>query len=320
MIPRAPSIFLVLTMLLVVSGCTTQPGSTATHQSDTSSDLPAGPFNGLTNQSSTEVARLQVANSILISKCMRRRSFTYHAVRPPMPVDEAATRSAYDLLSVSTASKQGYGIADNAFISQADASIGSSSQSTSTRPEYIRALTGTAGHKVTIRLIGGSKVSFDANGCVTVAINELYGHKWNRVYFDVDALAIRIVQQVEASSPWRKSVSKWAHCMRINYNVAFASPRAARAQVENTVSSAIENIPQRTAARRLKAVRMAEVRLARQDATCEARVGLAAVAQAAQRRAQVSVERRYSMEMHVYATEFAHAVRIANALLGRSGA
>jgi hypothetical protein len=280
---------------------------------------PTGPFDGLTAASATLTGRLQAADNQLTSECMRKRSFAYHVATPPAPVDAEATTGVYGLISAPVASAQGYGIADNIQSRQAADAIGATVDAASQQPAYLAALTGTDQHKVTLELAGGSDVSFDSDGCVTIALTELYGPDWNQVSFDLEGLSSQVEQGVEAAPSWKGALTQWASCMDSRYHVKYSDPQAARSDVSSVAAAAIKDVPTPVATQRLKDVRAGEVRLAQQDAACQQSVGLPAVAGAAQDEAQATDMRRYSGELKAYAADFAHAQTVADSLLGTGG-
>lgn len=253
---------------------------------------------------------------MLIAQCMRQHSFDYVPPKPPFPVDSEATTGDYELLASQTASVQGYGIVDNALTNKADETIGASPQPQASRPGFKAALTGTAKHQVTLDLIGGSTVFFDSDGCVTEAIDELYGTQWNQVSFDLEGLASSVVQSVVTSPAWTSALGTWSDCMSNQYNVHFATPNAARAAVDGSVTTAVTGVSTATAETRLHAMRPGEVTLAVRDATCQQKVDLASVAQQAQNKAQSSDEKQYSAPLSTYASELAHADKMADSILG----
>lgn len=272
---------------------------------------PTGPFDGLTVEPASVSARLQAADDQLTADCMKQRSFGYHVAAPPVPLDAEATTGVYDLISAPVAAAQGYGIADNALSRQAADAIGATVDAAAGQPAYLAALTGTAQHQVTLKLIGGSTVSYDADGCVTTALTKLYGADWNQVSFDLEGLSAQIEQAVRTSPAWTGAIARWSSCMSTRYRVKYADPQAARGDVSSVATAAIKDVSPAVAAERLKSVRAGEVRLAQQDAACQQAVGLSAVAQTVQNQAQASDEQRYDAELKAYAADFTHAEAVA---------
>ena len=150
-------------------------------------------------------------------------------------------------------------------------------------------------------LIGGSNVGYDTDGCVSIALAELYGADWNQVSFDVQGLSAQVVQKVEASPAWKTAMGQWASCMKSKYKVTYATPQAARDDVSSTAEAALKNVSDAEVSDRLTNVRIGEVRLATEDADCEARVGLAAAVGAAQDQAQAADLQKYADELRAYA-------------------
>ena len=171
---------------------------------------------------------------------------------------------------------------------------------------------------MTLKLVGGSEVTYDADGCVTVALQQLYGPDWNQVSFDLEGLSSRVEQSVEDSAGWKAAVGKWATCMNSRYHVTYADPQATRGDVSSVAAAAIKDVPAAVAAERLKGVRAGEIRLAQQDAACQASVGLADVARTAQEQAQAADSTRYAAEVKAYTADFGHAEALADTLLGKN--
>ena len=330
-LPRVPAatvaVAVVAAMMMAVSvavtGCANPAAGNATSPDPPAfkptampqAVAPLGPFGGLTEQSPAQTADLQTAQNILVSQCMAQRSYTYQATKPPVPVDAAATTGVYDLLSQTTAVIQGYGIADNATINQAEEHAGASTQPGAAKPGFSAALTGSEQHRVTLDIVGGSTVSFDSDGCVTTAVDELYGDGWNQAYFDLDGLSTKIEQQVEASPAWQTAMGQWQKCMRTRFSVTFTSPQAARSQVSDTASGALQGVSTATAKTRLGDIRQGEVKLATQDAICQQAIGLAAAIQSAQTQAEGNDQQTYSQEISTYTADLTHAEQMAATLL-----
>lgn len=275
---------------------------------------PVGPFGGITTLSAAAQALLQNADNTLIAKCMRGRDFSYDPAVTPIPVDAMATTNAYALLAPATAARQGYGIVDNALTQKASGRLGGDAQPDGSAPGFSAALTGTDRHKVTITSASGLSLFFDSDGCVTTAVDELYGGQWNKVSFNLETLSDQIEQQVEASKPWTGAIARWSGCMLSRYQVKFPDPGSARTTVENSVSAAVQNVSTATAERLLQAMRPGEIKLAMQDATCQQAAGLASVAAQQQSRLQAADQRKFNQEIETYTAELEHATQTAQAL------
>ena len=203
----------ILLPLSAVAGCS--------HAARVSS-ITVSPFNGLTDQSAAESARLQQAQNMLIAACMHGRSYYFRVPHPPTPHGPAG--NTYGLISPSIASRQGYGILDNFVVNREDNLIGIQAQPDAHHPGFESALTGTRASATTISLPGGGRISYNANGCVTIAINELYTPAWNKIYYTVNALALHIVSGVEASGTWKKAVLIWSRCVKQHLAELFRPP------------------------------------------------------------------------------------------------
>lgn len=303
-------------VLLAVAGCAQAaakpagPGAAATPQHG-----QVSPLGGLTNQSPRQSARLQLAADMLIATCMRTRSFTFHVPPLPMPPAAAFAPNAYGLLSVPTASRQGYGISDGFLLDEKDQQIGSAAQPGAHKPGFTQALIGTQAAAKSILVPGGSRVKYNANGCSAIAIGRLYRASWNTVYFTVSALVFHIVQQVESSAAWKKAAKAWSECVREGYGASFANPDAAAASVRKTAAAQLAGLSGAAFAERLRSVRAGEIRLAVIDARCQARAGLPAAAAKAQHTTELPDEKRYATDLSVYAEDMRHATRVTATLL-----
>jgi hypothetical protein len=314
-ISRALMLLLAVSVVPVVAACSQGSVTTSAPRPARAAALFVAPFNGLTSTSSLESARLQRAEDLLLARCMRRRSFSYLVADAPWPADGSMPQSPYGLLSVATAESRGYGIADNVRINARDAQIAVGVQPQSGRRGFLKALAGTAAFARTIAMPGGGNISFDANGCVSIAIGELYGPSWNRTYYTIDPLAIIVADKVEASASWKKVVGDWSSCLRRKYGSNFASPAAVRAAVSNNVDTHVKRLSGAKLDAYLRNLRVAEVRVATIDATCQSDVRLAAVAQRVQQTVQRGYETRYAPELAEYSSDLRAAMRTATALL-----
>jgi hypothetical protein len=275
-----------------------------------------GPFDGLTDWSPLEIMRFQVAQDLLIARCMRTHSFTYLVPRLPAPADGTEVGNPYGIVSLSAARKWGYGISDNYLIDQEDQRIGSGSQPEMNRPGFDQALIGTSRYATKIHVPDGSIFDYNSNACVTTANDNLYGPTWYRVYYAITALAIMVSIAVQALPAWHRATRAWSQCVRATYAGDFANPNAAEGAVNNLVSEKLANLrPGAAFTARLKSLRAGEVRLATVDAQCQATVGLAAVATKLQQAAEQHYELKYARDMGVFAADLRHAQETANALL-----
>jgi hypothetical protein len=300
-------------LVAALTGCSSSDKS-ARPDGPPAAVTPIGPFGGITHQAPAVQARLQNADSKLIARCMGDRKFTYVPANAPIPVDDIAKSNAYGLISPQTAAAQGYGIVDNALIDKAAQDLGASAQPAQDSPGFTAALTGTDQYKTTVQSAAGLTMHFDSDGCVTTAVNQLYGTQWNQVSFNLQALAAEIQQQVESSAPWTGAVARWSSCMDTRFHVKFATPDAARSTVTDSVTSQVAKTSAASADTLLQSLRPGEVRLATQDATCQQAVGLAAVAQTEQDQFQAADESTYREQIDVYSTELEHAIQMAASL------
>ena len=305
--------------LLAVAGCAqsaarpTAPDAAASAHGTQNAQV--SPLGGLTNQSPRQSARLQRALDMLIATCMRTRSFTFHVPPLPLPPAAAFVPNAYGLLSVPTASRQGYGISDGFLLDEKDQQIGSAPQPGAHKPGFNQALIGTPAAAKSIPVPGGSRVKFNANGCSAIAIGRLYGTSWNTVYFAVSTLVFHIVQQVVSSAAWKNAAKTWSECVHESYGASFANPDAAAASVRKTAAAQLASLSGAAFAQRLKSVRAGEVRLAVIDARCQARAGLPAAAAKVQHTMELPYEKRYAADLSVYAEDMRHATLVTATLL-----
>jgi hypothetical protein len=307
------------TPLLAIAGCAQSAAKAAVPDGATpvrgTQNALVTPLGALTNQSPRQSTRLELAQDTLIAECMRARSFTFDVPRLPVPPAGAFVPNAYGLLSAATAARQGYGISDSVLIDEKDGQIGSELQPGAHKPGFTRALVGTPATARSITLPGGSHVTFNANGCATIAIGKLYGRNWNTAYFTVSALMFRIVQGVEASAAWKNAVRAWSECVRKGYGVSFANPDAAEASVRKTASAQLAGLSGTEFAERLKSVRAGEIRLAVIDARCQAGAGLPVAAAKVQHATELPDEKRYAADLSVYAEDMRHAARVTATVL-----
>jgi hypothetical protein len=294
----------IILPLSAVAGCSHAPPV---------SNTTVSPFNGLTDQSPAESARLQQAQNMLIAACMHGRFYHFHVPHPPTPHGPAG--NTYGLISPSTASRQGYGILDNFVVNKEDDLIGIQAQPDAHRPGFESALTGTRASATTISLPGGGRIAYNANGCVTIAINELYTPTWNKTYYTVNTLALHIVSGVEASGTWKKAALIWSRCVKQHYGRTFADPAAAAGAVNSTATAQLANLSGDKLADRIAYLREGEVRLATTDALCQVQAGLAGAAARSQRIIEQPLEKKYAQDLKVYAQDMRHANGVTDRLL-----
>lgn len=305
--------------LLAVAGCAqSPPGPADPHRAEparAAQNALVAPLGGLTSQSPRQSARLQLALDTLIATCMRTRSFTFDVPPLPMPPATAFVPNAYGLLSMPTASRQGYGISDGFLLNEKEQELGSATQPDAHKPGFTQALIGTPGAATSIPVPGGSRIKFNANGCSAMSVGKLYGRDWDTAYYTVSALVFHIVQTVEASATWKNTARAWSECVRTAYGASFPNPGAAQASVRNAATRQLASVSGAEFAQRLKSVRAGEIRLAVIDARCQARTRLAAAAAKAQDAAEGSVRKRYAADLSEYAEDMHHATRMAATLL-----
>jgi hypothetical protein len=304
--------------MLAVSACArAQAKPLGSHHA---APVPAmvAPLSGLTSQSPRAAARLQLALDMLIADCMRSRSYSFEVPHLPMPPAGATLPNAYGLISGPVASRQGYGISASILADEEDTRLGSELQPDAHEAGFSRALAGTSAAARSIPLPGGSHVTFNANGCSTIAVSRLYGNSWGSVYYTVSALVFRIVRDVEASGAWKTAVGAWSRCVRESYGTFFPNPSAAEGSVRNNASEQLAGLSGGRYAQRLRLVRASEIRLATLDARCQAKTHLAAAASKAQGTAELPYEKQYAGDLKAYAAGMRHATKVATAVLKQS--
>jgi hypothetical protein len=300
----------VAVLASVAAGCSASGGNR--RQADVTPQPAAlatdlNPFASYIYEAPSEVVRLEIAHERLIAACMRERGFTFTPAVSAVPTDDAVSATSYALIDAGTARAQGYGIADNYDVSQAAASAGSRPQRDQDRPGYIAALAGTEAHHVKLVLPEGHTVSYNSNGCVSVALTRLYGPDWNKVYYTVNDLASKVVYEVSHTPKWVTATKAWTRCMKARTGHSFDQPEQARAEVETRIDSTMKATPPAQRPQRLRALRSAEVTAAEIDASCESSSGLWDAVVTEQPRAESSYEVRYSGLLHAYRKDLAHA-------------
>lgn len=306
----------LLVLAAVAIGCSNGPGNrgeaaptpdTKTNADNAAAIAQLNPLAAFTSETPSEVVRLEIAHERLISSCMRQRGFSFAPALSAVPTDDAAAVSTYSLLDPATARSQGYGIADNYRVAQAGSQAGSRPQQGQNAPGYIAALAGTTRYHTTIRLPEGHTVSFNSNGCVSIALTHLYGDDWNTVYYTVSDLQSKIVYDVSHTPQWTAATQRWSSCMKQRTGHSFAEPEDARAAVNEHVQQAMRSTPAATQPKALAALRHDEVVAAEVDADCQVAAGLLRAVSDHQPGIQSSYETKYSQLLAAYRRDLTHA-------------
>jgi hypothetical protein len=305
--------------LVAVAGCSRPPATAAApHQKAAGTHQKAGglasPFNGLTSQPPAEAERLELALDGLIAKCMSSRSYDYH-IPPLRMLPGSVTHNPYGLISLSAASRSGYGISDSFLADQQNETIGQEPQPQASRPGFMAALTGTRSAAAAVTLPGGGKVTYNANGCVTIAIDRLYGRTWDTVYYTVSTAGLSVVTHVEASAGWKAGVKAWSACMASHDGGSFSSPTGPPSAVDSKLRTQLSGLSGAALRSRLKLLRASEVKLAVTDARCQAATGLPNAVSAAQNTVERPYLTRYAADLKTYLTDMQHAWQMTTTLL-----
>ncbi|MCF6525069.1 hypothetical protein [Streptomyces sp. JJ36] len=262
---RGTAVVLAATLLAGGCGAALDPG-------------PAGsrlyPFDSAVYFTAEQNAALHAAEGRLTERCMRRHGFTY---RPGgSPADPWEPDDPYGLLEESEAGVDGYRITPrlmaergSAGSPRAEPSRGDRSGAAKRGRAWERALLGS--QRMTIRLPGGQAVELSADGCAAKARDELYGERWDRLYYVFQALSNQVITRVGRHPDVRAAQRDWSRCMAAD-GYAFDALQEAQANVTRRVEKA--------AGRGSAAVQAAarhELNVASADARCQQEAGMRAV-------------------------------------------
>ncbi|MFE7243728.1 hypothetical protein [Streptomyces sp. NPDC057580] len=234
------------------------------------------PLSGVIAFSHIDSVRLHDRQERAVATCMTARGQKY-TVQPANTSARGAETNPYGLLTPERAAADGYGI------------VGEYLHLRSTPPPtnkprtkaWQQALTGTAEHRVTLQLPGGTNVQYSMDGCIAGAAAEVYGPEWNTLEPLTMNLANRVLATVEEEPAYRKAVRRWSACMTRSGHPA-ADLQAARVPLNARLHAAAKN------EEKLRALGRDEIETANADARCQADTGLAEAVADVQRK----VERR----------------------------
>ncbi|MGP3928303.1 hypothetical protein [Streptomyces sp. 8N616] len=266
---------LAVTLVLTAAGCSPQ---------EQSGRRPAAPdvrpLSGATALTHADAVRLHDAQERAVAACMTARGHSY-TPQPRTASARGEETNPYGLLTPKRAAADGYGIVGEFLHLQTSQRPPGQPGDQPRDPAWRRALTGTAEHRVAVRLPDGSRLEYSADGCVSQARAKVYGADWNRVEPLVMALANRVLATVEQEPAYRAAVRRWSACMRRAGRPA-ADLQASRASLNSRLPKAA------TVPDALKSLGRDELRVAGADAGCQHQTGLAD----AVGRTQRTVERR----------------------------
>ncbi|MDO0935736.1 hypothetical protein QQY66_30155 [Streptomyces sp. DG2A-72] len=251
---------------LLVAGCSTASGhgATADNQPD------PRPLGGPLHFTAAESSALHRAEEQEVQKCMAGRGFDYTVV-PVGDVQREAAASPYGLLTRSQAAQDGFGLTVQRL----------RKPPTDPNAQRVSALSESDGHaweealkgapdgpREEIQLQDGPTISVPTDACVSVARRALYGTAWDRSYYTLQNLSILIVRDTLDHALVKAAERKWAACMRdegFSYQNRQDPLKAVKKQLDSVESDAAV----------LRTVGKEELRIAVQNAACQAEVGLA---------------------------------------------
>lgn len=176
--------------------------------------------------SSSERAMVHLAQERLVSRCMRAKGLTYHAVGPSSAELEAEAAGvlerAYGSDNVERARRAGYGPSRLPRTAAAGDPVRDhpntrlvQSMSPARQRAYTVALFGGPGDMVTLDLPGGTRLSVSVAGCVAEARKSLYGdvRRYLRLQFLVENIGGDAVRRVLKDPRYARAVAAWRACM-----------------------------------------------------------------------------------------------------------
>ncbi|WP_369197823.1 hypothetical protein [Streptomyces djakartensis] len=261
--------YLALITALAAAGCSSseEPG-----RAPAAPDVR--PLSGATAVSHLDSVRLHDRTERAVTACMTARGQEYTA-QPANSSARGAETNPYGLLTPQRAAADGYGI------------VGEYLHLRSTPPPaekprskaWQEALTGTPERRVTLRLPGGTKAQYSADGCIARANADVYGPKWNTLEPLTMKLANRVLATVEEDPAYRGALRRWSACMTKSGHPA-ADLQAARASLNSRLPAAAKD------EERLRALGRDEIEAAKADARCQTETALAETVAGVQRKVE----------------------------------
>lgn len=250
--------YLALITALATAGCSSseEPG-----REPAAPDVR--PLSGATAFSHVDSVRLHDREERAVAACMTARGQEY-TPQPANASARGAETNPYGLLTPQRAAADGYGIVGEYLLLR-------STPPPADKPRtkaWQQALTGTAEHRVTLQLPGGTNVQYSTDGCIARANAEVYGPKWNTLEPLTMKLAHRVLATVEEEPAYRKALRRWSACMTKSGHPA-ADLQAARAPLNARLPAAAKDEEE------LRALGRDEIEAANADARCQMDTGLA---------------------------------------------
>jgi hypothetical protein len=253
---RLPYLALIIALAAVGCSSSEEPG-----REPAAPDVR--PLSGVTAFSHVDSVRLHDREERAVTACMTARDQEY-TVQPAIASARGAETNPYGLLTPERAAADGYGI------------VGEYLHLRSTPPPpdkprtkaWQQALTGTAEHRVTLQLPGGTGVQYSTDGCVARAQADVYGPDWNTLEPLTMNLATRVLATVEEEPAYRKAIRRWSACMTKSGHPA-ADLQAARAPLNARLPAAAKD------EEKMRALGRDEIEVANADARCQVDTGLA---------------------------------------------
>lgn len=264
---RLPSLALVIALAAVGCSSSEEPG-----RGPAVPDVR--PLSGVTALSHADSVRLHDREERAVDACMTARGQQY-TVQPAIASARGAETNPYGLLSPERAAVDGYGIVGE-YLHLRSTPPPADKQRTKA---WQRALTGTAAHRVTLRLPGGTDVQYSTDGCVARAQAKVYGPEWNTLEPLTTNLANRVLATVEHEPAYRAAVRRWSACMTRSGHPA-ADLQAARAPLDARLPAAAKDEEE------LRALGRDEIEAASADARCQTDTGLAEAVADVQRKVE----------------------------------
>lgn len=289
--------------LVVLAGCTDSGSTTAPTLSDAR-------VSAILKGAGENSKFLYDAEQQLVSLCMRRAGFTFHAdtqQQDSLPDPFSGTR-----LTLEEAQRDGYGLRQST--SSANAStrdpnaevIAGLSASESKR--YQEALYGPDDTQISVK-IGELTVGAPGKGCFAEARKTIYGdlEKWTRLNYVANNVLAEASQTVGSDDTLIDAAKRWSDCMAES-GFHYDSRRAARNDLAKRYQAMGADID---------AVFHAEVATATVDAKCAQRTGFESVQQQAQAHASAVAVTKH--EGDLLAAQEMNATAVARARKALAG-
>jgi len=287
-------------LVLLVTGCAAASG----HQ-----QLPPDPrpLNGATSLANAQSDALDNATGLRIASCMRSRGFGYQS-QPADNDRRPDDPSPYALITLPAAQSNGYGIVAAVLNHPAKPSRDPNASllnrlSGRQRQAWMAALTGTPTHVHYVTVTSGMVLQYNADGCVHMVNEQLYGRDWDALSAQVHDDANTVIQQTTQTGAVTAAVANWASCMR-RAGFAVSHLDDLRGQIEDQLATA-------TSQHQLIALGRTELADAVADARCQATTHVASTIAAAQTRVEAALPTSVHQRVSSYLTDLTHALKLA---------